>query len=242
MVARAIILVQAMRTISPSVPALLALLAACGPSGHQPSQALRDCARLQAPVSTLEEAIARVNALPKPVTGPCFVASLPRPLDVVATTSITSAQPATNEKSPRIFLLVENLSLAVVPEGEGSKFVEMGEWTSATRSRKAELAVPVAGPLAADEPFTHIKKYGQVTGCGLCHSGEEANPSGPGTISSAFRPPPERAISLDLLAAEHWACVESGDPSERCEYYHALFDFGVVRRGAFSDEVPLFSN
>jgi cytochrome c553 len=230
-----------MRTISPRIPVLLACFAGCSPAGHQASQALRDCARLQSsPVSSLAEAIERVNALPKPVTGACFVASLPRPLDVVATTSIISAQPAASERSPRIFLLMRYLTVGIVPEGDGSHFVEMGEWASSTRSLKAEVAVPVTGALDADEPFTHIQKFGEVTACGVCHGAEEPRTAGAGSVSGALRPPPEKAVTLDALAAEHWACVESGETSERCEYYHALFDFGALRRGAFSEDVPLF--
>src|SRR5690349_18615452 len=60
-----------------------------------------------APPQTIEEVTERLNALPAPASLPCFVASLPRPLKVVATNSRFSVQPADGPNSPRIFILTD---------------------------------------------------------------------------------------------------------------------------------------
>src|SRR5262245_57431332 len=92
---------------------LCAALAACGPGSAQPdagpehaaSAALRTCAEAATgPVDTAAQFVERLNALPRPVSVACFVASLPRPLFLIATTSQMSAQPAGGRDSPRIFL------------------------------------------------------------------------------------------------------------------------------------------
>lgn len=38
----------------------------------------------------------------------------------------------------------------------------------------------------------------------------------------------------------HDACIASSDKSPRCEMFHAVFDFGEVRQGAFASEVETF--
>lgn len=45
---------------------------------------------------------------------------------------------------------------------------------------------------------------------------------------------------MTALAAEHEGCADAGTAGERCDLFHALFDFGEVRQGAFSTSVELF--
>ena len=118
-------------------PALLLCLclASCAPSSpsHEPppdagqtplhagAQALSACAERRAlTLPTIESVIDLTNTLPFPVSVPCLLASLPRPLPLVATNSINSAQPAEGNRSPRVFLLLEHLAISVVPEGRGA--------------------------------------------------------------------------------------------------------------------------
>src|SRR5688572_8125053 len=68
----------------------------------------------EAPGSILE-VVGQVNALPRPVTLPCFLATLPRPLEVHASQSIFSAQPAAGRRSPRMFIFSGALTLTIVP-------------------------------------------------------------------------------------------------------------------------------
>ena len=57
-----------------------------------------------------------VNAMPKPLSLACFVKSLPRPMYYNATLSSFSAQPSVGKRSPRIFFMIDDLMLTVVPD------------------------------------------------------------------------------------------------------------------------------
>ena len=102
--------------------ALVFLLAACEPPApvHRASDALQACASSRGPIDGITGAIDRINALPMPVSAACLVSSVPRPLALVATTGIMSAQPAVDLASPRIFLMLDTLVLGVVPAGDGA--------------------------------------------------------------------------------------------------------------------------
>jgi hypothetical protein len=226
----------------------LVLLSACsaapGPSdaGSHASAALQTCGAPRVPnrVTTIAAAVTRLNELPQPVGAPCFVASLPRPLEVVSTTSIFSAQPATSRESPRIFLLMPALVASVVPDGEGAEVIEFSQWMTPTRTLKAEVVVPITAPVTDEAPYTRVHSNFGVTSCGLCHRNEEPHPTiDGGFISDAFRPKPDSLIPLSELRAQHEGCTAE-DQSERCELFHALFDFGEVREGRFSNSVDLF--
>lgn len=223
---------------------LISLLVLSGCEGVGPAHsapAVLSTCRPSTPLLTISGAVERANALP--VSSPsCFLASLARPLDVVASTSITSAQPAVGRESPRLFLIDRALAISFVPAGDGAPLVEFGEWVTPTRTLKAELALPLTAPLTADEPFTRVHFGATGTSCGLCHREEAPHPSIPGAyVSLAFRPSTRTLVPFSELTAAHDACTRDEDASERCLMFHALFDFGVVRPGAFSAEVPLFT-
>lgn len=213
-------------------------------AGHPMSAAISQCGEQQgSPLKSIAEVIDRVNTLPHPLSGPCFVAGLARPMAVVATTGTVSAQPAGGPHDPRVFILSPGVVIAVVPNGEGSKAIELGEWASATRTLKAEIALPVAQPLPADEPFTRAEGSDSagVTRCGFCHTNEARHGSiAHGYVSGAFRPLPIHEVKLKGLEAEHLACITNGEISERCDMFHALFDFGAITQGAFTDELETF--
>lgn len=225
-------------------PLLAVALGACGGAGdrHAAPAALRECASFDAgAVTSIAQVVERMNRLPHPVSGPCFVASLPRPLFVVATAETNSAQPPQGPRDPRIFLMLPGVVAAVVPSGTSARLLELGEWVTATTTLKGELALPATGALEASEPFERLeeKKAGDVTACGLCHANETPHPTVPhGYVSPAFRPKTE--LTLEALTAEHEACIARDDPSARCFMFHALFDFGPVQQGAFAPEVARF--
>lgn len=210
--------------------------------GHAEPEALLRCAAAGAgAVTSIAQVVDRLNALPHPVTGPCLVASLPRPLSVVATLEANSAQPAEGPHDPRVFLMPPGLVIAVVSSGTSARLLELGEWMTATTTLKGEIALPVTRSLESAEPFARLaaKKTDGVTSCGLCHESEVAHPSVPyGHVSAAFRPKTE--VKLEALAAEHQACVTRHDASARCDLFHALFDFGALEQGAFADGVGYF--
>lgn len=209
---------------------------------HGPSDALRACAEASASPHTIADVITHLNALPAPVSAACLVATLPRPLALVATDGTNSAQPATSHDSPRIFLRLDGLVLGVVPDGDGGKLLEFGEWITPTRTLKGELEVPVLGPLADDAAYQHALYSEASTSCGLCHVGETPHDTLPQAfVSDAFRPLPDSIVTLDELRAFHDRCVTDADESVRCEMFHAIFDFGDVVDGPFDDEVATFT-
>lgn len=234
-----------------TLPLLALLVVSCAGAPAEPpppdagthvSAALKACAALagQGEVGTIFEAVDRLNALPRPVSPACFVASLRRPIDAVATTSVVSAQPAAGLESPRVFLLLPGLVVSVVPDGAGAKLVEFAEWTAPTRTLKGEVEFPVDAPLPQDAPLTRVHSNLGVTTCGLCHRTEEPHPTiDGGFVSDAFRPAPGTLVTISALAEKHAACADT-DTSARCEMLHALFDFGALKQGAFSKDVPLF--
>lgn len=212
-----------------------------GAPRHLAPGALQTCAASPAQVGSIAQVMARLNGLPMPVSGACFVASLQRPLSVVATSSVVSLQPAVSAQSPRIFVLAPGVVLSLVPEGDAGHFLELGEWETPLRTLKGEIELPVTAALSADAPYGRIKTSASATSCGICHRQEAASATIPdGFVSAAFRPAPNELVPVTALAAEHDKCVDAGTGSERCDMFHAFFDFGEVRQGAFSNNVELF--
>lgn len=192
----------------------------------------------EAPRSVVE-LVERVEALPHPVTIPCVLASLPRPLSLVATSSDFSVQPAKGDDNPRIFVLGEGLVLSVVPLGEGRELLEMSEWVEATKTIKAELEFPIDGALSVEEAYDLDFANG-LTRCGLCHRNEYESPTRPGAyVSDAMRPTPDSLVPIDTLGPALDACDWAGEP-ERCALLSALLDHGEVQQGAFDDALPTF--
>jgi len=221
---------------------LLLALTACGaPPAHQASEALRACAAGGGPVDTIAAVVGRVNALHVPVDSACFVASLPRPLQVVATTNTVSAQPAVGRSSPRILLLTPGVVFGVAPEGDGADLLELGEWTSPARTLKGEIGLPVTKPVDARGPYEHALWDSYSTKCAFCHYDEKPSSVAFGAYDSiAYQPHSDALVDVAELGTFHDQCQEQGDRSARCALFHAIFDFGEVRDGAFSPAVATF--
>ncbi|WP_181197371.1 hypothetical protein [Enhygromyxa salina] len=215
----------------------------CGaaePRGHD-DRIPRECVIEGRSPESIADVVERVNALPRPVSVACFVASLPRPLAVVASSSEFSAQPAVGAGNPRLFILSEGLAMSIVPAGEGSHLLELGEWVSDTRTIKAELRFPVEAAISHDTPY-EVLLDGGITTCGLCHRNETPAPDRPGAyVSEAMRPASNHYVPLADLHDELDACDRSAEPA-RCELLSALLDFGLVEEVAFSDELATFFN
>ena len=136
--------------------------------------------------------------------------------------------------------MLPKLVISAVPDGEGSKVLEFGEWTGTTSTIKGEIGLPVTAPLAADAAFQRVLQGTDRTICGACHGGEEPHATIPNAfVSDALRPSNE--MMLAELEELHTLCITSGTTSSRCDFIHALFDFGEVTQGAFSPVVPTFN-
>lgn len=204
--------------------------------GHRASAALFRCAIGRREPTSIPDQITRINAL-LPADGPCIVASLPRPLSVVATKSRESAQPAGGDDSPRLFFVLPKLVVAAVPSGQGSRVIELGERASSTRSVKGELEVPVTAALPADAAFTRVlNTQGIATSCGTCHGTERTTSTPKAFVSDVIQPRLDQDVSVEQLSAMHDRCVTDADPSDRCAMLHAVFDVGPVKQGSLAPE------
>lgn len=227
---------------------------ACDGAGPSPAPAPAPLARCRAPAgvptrpATIAEVLSLVNALPQPLTLPCLLETLDRPLDLSASRSLFSFQPAEGARSPRIFLYTGTearpLVWTLVPEGDGGKLIEFGQFIDETRSLKGEIAFPVDRPLETGAPFTRIRDKGRDgtrmgTTCRGCHAGETNAPEfhADAFVSEALRPDDRSLLPLQDLRKEHTICDEAAEP-DRCAMLSALFDHGEVREKPFPAHVP----
>lgn len=216
-----------------SLRVLALVLAGCaGPASSLPSE----CEPGGAVPATIAEVMERIDALPAPTTLPCIVASLPRPLALEATSDVFSAQPAVGERSPRMFVQYPGLTLTIAPEGPGAAVLEFGEAAADGLTIKAEIALPLDGPVEPMAPYDRVAEVdGTGTTCGVCHSGEvEVEP---GVFASIpFRPHPELLVPVSRVRAEAEACGEATD--DRCALLRAVFEHGEVFHAPFPDDLP----
>lgn len=226
----------------PSLVLLLLAVVACdaAPVTPRPDAGTSGsaCAALAAtPLGTLPQAVQRLAALPTPSVA-CFVESLPRPLSVVATRGVLSAQPASGAENPRLFLFTGQLVSSVVASGPGAPLIEFGEWVTPKRTLKGEVELPSDGGAATFDPFARLEGEDGQTVCATCHRYEERSATvDGGFVSVAFRPEPGTEVPLTSVRALYQACVDAQDGSARCALYRALFEHGPVTQGAFDPTV-----
>jgi len=188
---------------------------------------------------TIDEVVALIDALPPPVTLPCFLESLDRPLHVEAAVSRFSAQPAYQARSPRLFVFIGDLVLTVVPEGSGASLLEMGEFVDETHSRKGELELPITPPVAASAPYDRVR-YEAGTTCGGCHAEESRDETvdfADAFVSRAVRPWDGDLVAIDRLRSEWLACRPEEEP-DRCAMLEAIFAHGPVEHRGFPESLP----
>jgi hypothetical protein len=172
------------------------------------------------------EVVEMLNAMPKPVTLPCFLETLKRPLALQATASVFSAQPAVGKRSPRVFVFLSPLIASVAPDGEGRDLLELGEQRSETHSLKAELEFPITAELGPTDPYTSLRYDDRLSTCDFCHADPSPAPEPTypyALISQAMRPIPRERVAIETLRVEAEACDDESEP-ERCAMLNALFD------------------
>jgi len=186
--------------------------------------------------SSIAETVDLVNGLPKPVSLACFLQALDRPLRLVATQSFFSAQPASGRRSPRIFLFMEGIIHSIVPEGDASNLLEMGEATTPGNSIKAELEFPVVEDITLATAFERLP-LDNITTCGVCHDGRVPVLGIEGAVESeVLRPADRELVPLAELEVEAQSCNGELEP-ERCAMLEALFQHGEVIGTAFPSTV-----
>jgi hypothetical protein len=183
---------------------------------------------------TISEAIILINTLPKPTSLECFLQALDRPLSLYMTSSDQSLQPAPGPRSPRTFILRDNLELSIVFEGMASNTLEFGFRPEISRSIKAEILFPITRDVSESTLFDRIVQTPRTTKCGNCHvdEGKEDYPGFPnGVYASDVNAPYETyEVKVDALKAEASSCDKTAEPY-RCGLLSALFDHGDVTQG-----------
>lgn len=193
--------------------------------------------------TTIAEAIALANGLPRPVTAACFLEALDRPLKIEASKSRASAQPAHGERSPRVFLFTSDaLVITAAIDGKGRDLIEFGENVSARRSVKGEIEFPLTEALDVAAPFDRIRnpEHGNITTCFVCHDSEDDEPGFPnGRSSLIVRPRTKSLVPLDTLQSEFESCDPSEEP-QRCAMLTALVAWGPLEHHGFDPDLPVF--
>jgi len=208
---------------------------ASSPESRAPTPGCRAPTGVSSAPATVAETVTLINALPKPLSLPCFLESLARPLQMNASLSLFSAQPSSGARSPRMFLFRDPLVMSIVPEGDGAALLEFGEQRADLRSLKAEIEFPVATELAPSAPFDRLLFNAQLTTCGGCHPNElqESEVSGVRTFASlALRPHASDRVSVSSLSDELEACDRTLEPS-RCAMLDAVMGWGQVTERDF---------
>lgn len=190
----------------------------------------------------MQDMIKLINTLPKPVTIPCVLQAVNRPIKVNATKSILSVQAAAGDNNPRIFIKLNNLILSVVPAGKGAHLMEFSVTTGINRSLKAELEFPINENLTISDPFIKINT-GAKSSCSGCHINELADNSIPGNIafsSLSLKPEPSKNISLNKLQSEFNLCNSKKDTSYRCQIIISLMANRPIEGFNFPDSMQTY--
>ncbi len=211
------------------------LLAACAPDRPR-SEGPGPCAGQAAPHS-IDAVVDHLNTLPMPITAPCVVRSLARPLQVEATADPLSAQPADGPDSPRFFFSMGHFRIALVATGPGATVIEFGEAVDPLHSIKGELPLPITAEIDPEDPHDQIADPRYGTGCAVCHVEQEALPDGRFS-SIVIRPEPDSLVPLDNLARQVPECALDDDPDDaRCALLLAIFE-GEVQHAPFPSHYP----
>lgn len=180
----------------------------------------------------LPEAVALLNALPRPTSLACFLEALDRPLRLYLTSSDQSLQPSPGARSPRIFVVNEPMVMSIVLEGEAATTLEIGYRTTPTRSIKTELIFPLQTQVTFANLFDGVKDGdGRVTRCSACHTSEQQffDTELQAEVYESDLYPPFEVYEVDVASvrAENESCDPAVEP-ERCELLSAIFDHGDV--------------
>ena len=185
------------------------------------------------PTSTAK-VVELINQLEKPVTIPCLISFLPKPLKIYAVDNKASAQPSAGPQSPRIFIFNQNLILSVVPEGSGKDAVELSDVVGIYRSVKAEIGFPVMGDILTSEPYDRVLSTSGGSSCRGCHNNEVKNSSI--TYATAYTtdlilPDPKKQIFQKDLYQNAISCKTADD---RCNMLREIFINGAAVDSPFT--------
>lgn len=186
---------------------------------------------------TIEDVVALLDGLPKPITVACLLETLDRPLRIEASSDTFSLQPAYGPNNPRIFVFSGDLVITIVPKGEGSEVVELGVLRGPMRSVKGEIAFPVTESLAPSAPYDRIlDEGGGQTTCAFCHLGETRDltvDSAEVYVSDVLHPLPRHLVDFEDVRHQFETCDPEAEPA-RCAVFDAIFGHGEVVHQPFA--------
>jgi hypothetical protein len=187
---------------------------------------------MPSPPRSVEDLVALANSLPRPATLAAFIAALPHPLALSATSSQLSLQPAVDSDDPRIFVIVGSLALSVVPTGPQVNDLEIGDMSNGKMS-PASISFPITSPVAPADPYQAVlDATGTHTVCAKCHkkNGAEvqiSQVSGTPVFAEGQRLPLEPFnVPVTTLISLAQDCDPSSNP-ERCDIFDALIQPGM---------------
>lgn len=222
-----------------SVITLLLVFLSIGCSGNEGKKSSSvSCSDVAAELSdpqSIADAVALINALPRPLTIDCFLNSLKAPLKVFAINNKASAQPAADQQSPRIFILKDRFVFSVVPAGTARNLLEFSELNTANESFKGELEFPIEGTVTIDQILSRISQTTNTSTCVNCHSQERIIPYkslGSLFASQVVSPNESQRVSYPYLRAQATAC--SPDINKfRCDMLNAIYTKGQATDAPF---------
>lgn len=180
--------------------------------------------------TSIDDVTKLINSLPKPLTLPCLIENLSRPLNVFAMQSTASAQFSESSETPRIFIIRSNtFIMSVIPTGFGKNLLELSQYINSNESVKAEYEFPIQQNIALSLPFARINSS-SGTDCRFCHTGEHAVPgySGPASASSIIRPNSFSQLSSVHFRTSASVCDSAADPY-RCALMRSVFITGQAQ-------------
>lgn len=191
---------------------------------------------------SVEDVVALINTLPKPVTAACLIESLTPPLKVFAMRSTASLQFSMSQDDPRWFILFWPLIISVTSAGPGAEVVEMSVVQPGNQlSLKAELRLPVDAPVSNALAYERIRLGVGTTCAHFCHQHEVRDnriAHAEAFLSKAIRPSAHFEISLAYLEKVRSACKSPAD-SLRCDLLHAVLVRGKAVREEFPQDMPV---
>lgn len=211
---------------------LAALLAACG--GRAASNPDLCQSPAGAAITDIQSVVDWLNAMEKPLTLPCFIQSLPRPLKIQPAFSEFSAQPSPSLRSPRIFLFFDRLILTIVVDQDFVEspyaLLEMSYLVDEPNliTTKAELKFPLQNVVSPGAPYEGLSFNERISQCSFCHPKESilATVEGQPVYQSQMLKP-ATPLPLTQLLQEAGSCAHD-DESHRCAMLSSIVNHGDI--------------
>jgi len=211
------------------------LLHGCGGGGSDKPLADTQCS---APagfgISDVQSVVDWLNAMPKPVTLPCFIASLPRPLNLQPAFSEFSAQSSPDLHNPRVFLFFDKLILTVAIDQDFAEaphpLLEMSYLLDEQNliTTKAELKFPILDSLLPATPYTGLSFNDRISQCSFCHPDESVfSRLNDIPIYQSAMLKPTHPLPINQLYQERSTCG-ADENLHRCAMLSSIVDHGEL--------------